>query len=87
GVEVGSGFSDTYGFGAAVRIGYAFRDGLYLGGRADYFVGQSLDNNTAHAAFVGGEAGYKFFATRRWEIRPYAFAGPAFITTVDRGVL
>jgi hypothetical protein len=41
-------------------------------------------NESAHATFLGGELGYKLFLNnQRWEMRPYVFAGPAFIRTVE----
>lgn len=84
-VSLGSGFSDTYGLGVDGRVGYAMANGIYVGGAASYFGGRSIQNQSAHAAFIGGELGYKIFPTRdaRWEIRPYVFAGPAFVTTVS----
>jgi len=83
GAELGSGFSDTYGIGIAGRVGYAFRSGVYAGGRADYFGGHTINNQSAHATFLGGEIGYEFFPSRRFELRPYVFGGPAWVTTVN----
>jgi hypothetical protein len=79
---LGSGFADTYGLGLEGRIGYTFRQGLYAGGDVQYFIGHSVNDQQAHATFVGGELGYKFFPTRRVEVRPYAFLGPSWITQV-----
>jgi hypothetical protein len=79
---LGTGFADTYGLGFAGRVGYTFRQGVYAGGAVQYFVGHTVNGQQAHASFVGGEAGYKFFPTEALEIRPYAFLGPAFITQV-----
>jgi hypothetical protein len=79
---VGTGFADTYGLGFEGRVGYTFENGLYAGGAAQYYLGHSVNDQQAHAAFVGGEVGYKLFPTPKLEIRPYAFAGPAFITQV-----
>jgi hypothetical protein len=80
---VGSGFSDTYGLGLLGRLGYTFREGVYAGGQVQYFVGRSINDNQAHATFLGGEVGYKLFPTRQIEVRPYAFVGPAWITQVS----
>jgi hypothetical protein len=41
-----------------------------------------VNDQQAHATFVGGEVGYKIFPDRHVEIRPYAFVGPAWITQV-----
>jgi hypothetical protein len=79
---IGTGFADTYGLGFAGRVGYTFRQGVYAGGAVQYFVGHSVNDQQAHAAFVGGEAGYKFYPMEALEIRPYAFVGPGFITQV-----
>jgi len=81
-VGIGTGFADTYGLGLEGRIGYTFRQGVYAGGNVQYYVGHSVNDQSAHAAFVGGELGYKFFPNDRVEIRPFVFAGPAFITQV-----
>lgn len=80
---LGSGFADTYGLGLEGRVGYTFHQGVYAGGDVQYFVGHTINDNQAHATFVGGDLGYKFFPSRRVEIRPYAFVGPAWITQVS----
>lgn len=87
--NLGTGFSSTYGLGVDGRIGYALSNGIYLGGEVSYFAGQSIGDQSSHAAFLGGEIGYKIFPTddRRWEIRPYVFTGPAFVTTVTSPTL
>lgn len=82
-VGIGTGFSDTYGLGLEARVGYTFRGGIYAGGAIEYYHGHSVDTQSAHATFVGGEVGYKIFATPRLEIRPYVFGGPAFVTQVQ----
>jgi hypothetical protein len=82
GVGLGTGFSSTYGIGMEARIGYTFRQGVYAGGTVQYYAGTSIDNQSNHATFVGGELGYKVFTSRRFEIRPYVFMGPSFITQV-----
>jgi hypothetical protein len=79
---LGSGFADTYGLGFEGRVGYTFKNGIYAGGGAQYYVGQTVNDQTAHAAFVGGEVGYKLYPTARVEVRPYLFGGAAFITQV-----
>jgi hypothetical protein len=84
-VALGTGFADTYGLGFAGRVGYTFRNGVYAGGAGQYYIGHSIDDQQAHAAFVGGEVGYKFYPTGALEVRPYAFVGPAFITQVASG--
>jgi hypothetical protein len=80
---LGTGFSGTYGLGYEGRIGYTLAQGVYLGGQVQAFYGQSANNEKAHATFFGGEVGYKLFPMRPLEIRPYVFAGPAFITQVS----
>jgi hypothetical protein len=81
-VAVGTGFADTYGLGFEARVGYTFRSGIYAGGAGQYYLGHSINDQQAHAAFIGGEIGYKIYPTEALEIRPYAFAGPAFVTQV-----
>jgi Outer membrane protein beta-barrel domain len=82
GVGLGTGFSSTYGVGMEARIGYTFSDGIYGGGSLQYYAGTSTNNQSNHATFVGGELGYKVFTSKRFEIRPYVFLGPSFITQV-----
>ena len=82
GVGLGTGFSSTYGVGLEARVGYTFRDGIYAGGALQYFAGTSINSQSNHATFVGGELGYKVFTSRKFEIRPYVFLGPSFITQV-----
>jgi hypothetical protein len=86
-IQLGGGFTDTYGFGIGARLGYTTSMGAYIGANLIHYFGHTVDTSTgqesAHATFVGAEGGYKFFATRNWEVRPYIFAGPAFITSVD----
>jgi hypothetical protein len=82
GVGLGTGFSDTYSIGMEARVGYTLRDGVYGGAAIQYFAGTSVNNQSNHATFFGGEIGYKVFATPRFEIRPYVFLGPSFITQV-----
>ncbi len=82
-VGIGSGFSDTYGLAMEGRLGYSFEPGIYAGGAISYFIGQTVDSQSAHATFLGGELGYKYYPTPRIEIRPYVFMGPAFITQVN----
>jgi hypothetical protein len=83
-VDLGSGFRDTYGLGVEARLGYATSNGAYFGGAVQYFAGNTVNAESAHATFLGAEAAYKIFPTtdKRWEIRPYVFGGPAFVTTV-----
>jgi hypothetical protein len=86
-IQLGSGFIDTYGFAMGARFGYTFPAGIYAGASTTYYFGNEVTleggSESAHAAFVGGEAGYKIFPERQWEIRPYVFAGPAFIREVQ----
>jgi hypothetical protein len=77
GVQLAGQVGVGYGFAAGGRVGYAFHSGVYAGGAITYY--------TANATFVGGELGYKFFVTRRWELQPYAFLGPAFIREGNHG--
>ncbi len=80
---LGTGFSGTYGIGYEGRLGYTLPVGVYVGGQVQAFYGQSTANEKAHAAFFGGELGYKLFPLMPLELRPYVFAGPAFITQVN----
>jgi len=86
-VQIGSGFTDTYGLGLGARLGYTFRSGIYAGGAVTHYFGQSVQSpvmdESSHATFVGGELGYKIFKETRWEVRPYVFVGPAFVTTIN----
>jgi hypothetical protein len=82
GVGLGTGFSSTYSVGMEARVGYTFRNGIYGGGALQYFAGTSIANQSNHATFIGGELGYKVFTDRHFEIRPYFFLGPSFITQV-----
>jgi hypothetical protein len=79
---IGTGFADTYGVGFSGRVGYTLKQGVYLGGAVQQYVGHSVNGEQAHASFVGGEAGYKIYPTEAVEIRPYVFVGPGFITQV-----
>jgi hypothetical protein len=83
GVGLGTGFSDTYSVGMEARVGYTFRQGLYAGAALQYYAGHSINSNSSHATFVGGELAYKVFTNKRFEIRPYVFLGPSFITQVQ----
>jgi len=78
GAQVGGAFDDAYGAAVGARLGYSFAPGVYVGAAYSHYFGQL---SSTHADFFGGEVGYKFFPTVRWELRPYAFLGPAFITT------
>ena len=78
GAVLGTGFSSVYGVGVAGRLGYSFTSGIYLGGAFTQFIGDLPRS----ASFLGAEAGYKLFPSYHWELRPYAFLGPAI---VDRG--
>jgi hypothetical protein len=85
--QIGSGFVDTYGLGLGARVGYTLSNGIYVGGDATYYFGNTVASSTgdisAHAIFVGGEGGYEFFPEQRWEVCPYVFLGPSFIHTVQ----
>jgi hypothetical protein len=81
--SLGTGFSETYGLGVGGRVGYTFQDGIYAGGAAQYYAGHSVADQQAHATFIGAEIGYKLYPTTQLEVRPYAFAGPAFVTQVS----
>jgi hypothetical protein len=71
GTEI-AGFAGVgYGVGIGGRLGYTFPNPVYVGGAFTYYDG--------NASFLGAEVGYKLFATPRWELRPYAFLGPAFV--------
>jgi hypothetical protein len=80
---LGTGFSSTYGLGIGGDVGYTWSQGIIAGGALEYFQGQTVNEQSSHAMFVGGEVGYRIFPSRKVEVRPYAFVGPAFITTVS----
>ncbi len=81
---LGTGFSGTYGLGYEGRLGYTLPIGLYVGGQVQAFYGNNVNGNKAHATFFGAEVGYKWYPLHLpVEIRPYVFAGPAFITQVN----
>jgi hypothetical protein len=77
GTEIGGFIGGGYGLGVGGRLGYAFQDGFYAGGSFTWY--------TENASFFGGEIGYKFFPGYHWELRPYLFAGPAFIRVGTTG--
>jgi hypothetical protein len=77
GTEIGGFIGGGYGLGVGGRIGYAFPSGVYAGGQFTYYA--------ENASFLGGELGYKFFPGYHWELRPYVFAGPAFIRVGTTG--
>jgi hypothetical protein len=87
GGALGTGFSGTYGLGYEGRLGYTFPIGVYVGGQVQAFYGNNVNGNKAHATFFGAEVGYKLFPIRyinALEVRPYVFAGPAFISQVNQ---
>jgi hypothetical protein len=77
GTELGGYAGVGYGVGLGARMGYAFHTGVYAGGAFTFYTG--------NASFLGAEVGYKFFPDERWELRPYLFAGPAFVRVGDSG--
>jgi hypothetical protein len=77
GTEIGGFIGGGYGLGVGGRLGYSFSSGVYAGGQFTYFA--------ENASFFGGELGYKFFPGYHWELRPYAFMGPAFIRVGTTG--
>lgn len=85
--QLGTGFTDPYGLGIGGRVGYTFLHGVYLGGGVSHYFGKTVNtvfgNQSEGATFVGGELGYELYPTYRWEVRPYAFLGPSWITRVD----
>jgi hypothetical protein len=88
GAQLGTGFTDTYGLGFGARVGFTFGFGAYVGGSLTHYIGNSVETLTAdesaHATFLGAEGGYKLFVAERWEIRPYLFLGPGFLTSVEQ---
>jgi hypothetical protein len=78
----GTGFAGTYSGGIEARVGYTLPFGLYVGGQAQGYWGNTVGSNQAHASFFGAEVGYKLFLLRQVEFRPYVFGGEAFITQV-----
>jgi len=80
---LGTGFSSTYGLGFTGAVEYTWSQGIIAGANVQYFMGQTVNDQSSHAMFVGGTVGYRLFPSQRVEVRPYAFVGPAFITTVS----
>ncbi len=80
---LGTGFGGTYGFAYEGRVGYTIPIGVYVGGQVQAFYGQNINGLKSHAVFFGAEVGYKWFPITPVEVRPYVFAGPAFITDVN----
>jgi hypothetical protein len=74
---LGTGFAGTYAFGLEARAGYTWWTGIYLGGNAQYYFGNSVNNTKAYAFFVGPELGYKIFIDQL-EIRPFVLVGLGF---------
>ena len=70
---VGAGVRGAHGLAYGGRVGYRMDSGLYLGGAATDYVGEAAPSQL----LLGGEVGYDALLGRRWEIRPFAFAGPA----------
>ena len=66
---LGTGFAGTYAFGLEARAGYTWSTGIYLGGNAQYYFGNAVNNTNAYAFFIGPELGYKIFIDQL-EIRP-----------------
>jgi len=86
--QVGSGFTDPYGLGLGGRLGYTFLHGAYFGAEVSHYFGPTKStvsgNQSEGATFFGGELGYEIYPSYRWEFRPYAFLGPAWITRVNQ---
>jgi hypothetical protein len=80
---LGTGFSSTYGLGIEGAVEYTWSQGIIAGGGVQYFQGQTVNDQSSHAMFIGGTVGYRIFPSPKVEVRPYAFVGPAFITTVS----
>ncbi len=76
-------FSGTYAFGLEARVGYTFPVNVYVGGNAQYYFGNSVNNSNAYAFFVGPEIGYKLYPIDQLEIRPFAFVGAGFNKQVN----
>lgn len=77
GAEIAGFAGGGYGVGVGGRLGGTIYPGLYLGGAFTYYTG--------NASFAGGEIGYKFWPGVRWELRPYAFVGAAFLRVGNDG--
>jgi len=77
GAEIAGYAGAGAGVGVGARLGGTFYPGVYLGGAFTYYTG--------NASFVGGELGFKFWPGYRWELRPYAFLGAAFLRVGDEG--
>jgi hypothetical protein len=77
GAEIAGYAGGGYGVGVGARMGGTLDPGVYLGGAFTYYTG--------NASFLGGELGYKFWPGYRWELRPYAFLGAAFVRVGDEG--
>jgi hypothetical protein len=75
---LGTGFAGTYAFGLEARVGYTWQSGIYLGGNAQYYFGNSVNNTNAYAFFIGPEIAYKIFPVDQLEVRPFVFVGLGF---------
>jgi hypothetical protein len=90
---IGSGIAGTYAFGLEGRVGYTlplYPVGVYLGGDAQAYWGNTAVGQQAHATFLGGEVGVRTYPippVRQVEVRPYVFLGSAFVSqvSVNRG--
>jgi hypothetical protein len=64
GAGVGFGTQESYGFGVGAKAGYTFNNRAYLGGIADYHVGNTTDvagqTVKSRTWYVGPEVGYDF---------------------------
>ncbi|HEX8790324.1 MAG TPA: hypothetical protein VF765_05180 [Polyangiaceae bacterium] len=76
-------FDPTYGMGFGGRLGYTLRQGIYLGGAVNHFVGAA---GAPEQTLLGGDVGLKIFPTENLEIRPYGFAGDAISSAGNKGL-
>jgi hypothetical protein len=79
GWEVGAQAGAGIGFGIGARAGYSFVPGIYVGGNVTHYFGPSIDTingkDSESQTIVAGEVGYKIYASRRVELRPFIMMG------------
>jgi len=76
---LGSGLDSQYGLMAGARGGYTTDQGVYVGGNAT----RADRGDGATDTLVGGELGYKYYATPKLELRPFALAGADITSSSD----
>lgn len=76
--------ANPYGLGLGARVGYTVDSGLYLGGLFNYFVGESVGNDSVNGRLnqlnVAGVAGYDIAFGQRAVLRPGVGVGATVVT-------